>query len=378
MIDIDHFKFVNDSFGHAAGDALIRRVSAILQQRVRRGDVLARLGGDEFAILLPGADQRAAEQVARALVEHLRTNVSQGTRPATASVGVATCDQHRDWSATDLLVAADIALYEAKETGRNRVCLSSGTNGLTWVEEIRRALEQERLVLYTQPIIDLRTGRLAQEELLVRMVGDSGEIIPPASFIPTAERFGLIQEIDLWVVRRAVELASAGRSVEVNLSAHSIGDSRLTREVAEGFRQGGDPSNLVFEITETAAAANFKDVQNFAQRLSRIGCGFALDDFGTGFGAFSYLKHVPVSYLKIDMDFVKELRTSPADQRVVRAIVNIAEGLGQRTIAEGVEDAETLALLREYGVGFAQGYYIGRPQLLTTDTPSADAQLVAV
>jgi diguanylate cyclase (GGDEF)-like protein/PAS domain S-box-containing protein len=363
LIDLDHFKFVNDSFGHAAGDDLIRRVAQALPERLRSQDLLARLGGDEFAIMLAGADREVAIVVASALIEHLRGTVRQGLRPVTGSVGVATRDADKCATARDMLVAADIALYDAKDAGRDRFAVAGGP-GLTWVEEVREAIESERLVVLAQPILNLRTGAVDREELLVRMVDEAGELIPPASFIPTAERFGLIQQLDRWVVRRAIELVRAGRAVEVNLSAHSIGDREITRMVARAFPEQRDAERLVFEITETAAAANFTHVRDFAERVSRIGCGFALDDFGTGFGSFSYLKHVPVSYLKIDMDFVRDLSTSPADRRVVRAIVNIAEGLGQQTIAEGVEDAETLELLRSFGVHFAQGYHVGRPASL--------------
>jgi len=361
VLDLDHFKFVNDSFGHTVGDELIKRVGQLLLDSLRPTDLIARLGGDEFAVLLPDTDAHGATTVANTLLDRLRSKVWQGMRPTTASIGVAWLDGEVCSSATDLLVAADVALYEAKEAGRNRFAVSAGHRGLTWMEEIRRAIDEERLVLYTQPILDLRTEQVVQEELLLRMIDDKGEIIPPAAFIPTAERFGLIQELDRWVVRQGLELVRQGRKVEVNISAHSIGDRELTRMVGDALRHDANPENLVFEITETAAAANFADVREFAERLSRLGCGFALDDFGTGFGAFSYLKHVPVSYLKIDMDFVRDLRLNVADQRVVRAIVSIADGLGQKTIAEGVENAETLELLRQMGVHYAQGFHIGRP-----------------
>ncbi|HEX2015635.1 MAG TPA: EAL domain-containing protein [Solirubrobacteraceae bacterium] len=370
VLDLDHFKFVNDSFGHSVGDKLIQRVGESLRGSLRPTDLIARLGGDEFAVLLPRTDLDGATAVAGLLIERLRSKVWQGMRPTTASIGVAFLDGESCTSATDLMVAADVALYEAKEAGRNRFAVSSGRRGLTWMEEIRRAIDEQRLVLYSQPILDLRTGEIAQEELLLRMIDEQGEIIPPGAFIPTAERFGLIQELDRWVVERGLELVRQGRKVEVNLSAHSIGDRELTRMVGDALRDEPSPENLVFEITETAAAANFADVRDFAERISRLGCGFALDDFGTGFGAFSYLKHVPVSYLKIDMDFVRELPANPADQRVVRAIVSIAEGLGQKTIAEGVENAETLELLREMGVHYAQGFHIGRPAPLEQDQPS--------
>jgi diguanylate cyclase (GGDEF)-like protein/PAS domain S-box-containing protein len=362
VFDIDDLKYVNDSFGHAAGDSLLRQVAASLRRRLRSGDVIARIGGDEFAVLLPGTNQEQAERIAGQLLEHLRSTVWHGLRRTTASIGVASFDDEACGTPDLLLTSADVAMYEAKDAGRDRVVVSRGRGRrLAWVEEIRDAIDSGRLVLHSQPILDLRTGVVAQEELLVRMDDGQGGLIPPGAFIPAAERFGLIHEIDRWVVARGVELARAGRRVEVNLSAHSIGDRHITQIVAAGLESGASGENLIFEITETAAAANFREAQDFAERLSRLGCGFALDDFGTGFGSFSYLKHVPATYLKIDMEFVRELATNPADRRVVKAIVSIAEGFGQRTIAEGVEDATTLELLRDFGVHYAQGYYVGRP-----------------
>jgi EAL domain-containing protein (putative c-di-GMP-specific phosphodiesterase class I) len=194
------------------------------------------------------------------------------------------------------------------------------------------------------------------------MLDESGEVVSPAAFLPTAEHFGLIREIDRWVVARALEMTAAGRSVSVNLSARSVSDPALTEAVERGLREAGtDPARLVFEITETAAAADMEEVRAFAERVQRIGCGLALDDFGTGFGSFIYLKHLPVRELKIDMEFVRHIDTSPADRRLVQSIVLIARGLGVRTVAEGVEDDATLRLLREYGVDRAQGWHLGAP-----------------
>src|SRR5205807_3197022 len=296
VFDVDDLKYVNDSFGHSAGDALLRQVAASLRQRLRSGDVIARLGGDEFAVLLPGAGPAAAERVARQLLEHLRSTVWHGLRRTTASIGAASFHAERCATAEQLVKAADVAMYEAKDAGRDRVVLSTGDgHGVTWVEEIRDAISSGRLVLHAQPILDLRTGEIAQEELLVRIDDGSGGLIPPGAFIPAAERFGLIHEIDRWVVGQGLELARSGRRVEVNLSAHSIGDRQITKLVAAGLEDGVQGENLIFEITETAVAANFSEARDFAERLSRLGCGFALDDFGTGFGSFSYLKHVPAT-----------------------------------------------------------------------------------
>jgi PAS domain S-box-containing protein len=254
-------------------------------------------------------------------------------------------------------VATDITERKAREEAlRARV---------EWSARIRHAIDADRFVLHAQPIIDLASGEVVQQELLVRMVGDDGELIMPNEFLPAAERFDLAPAIDRWVVQRAARLAR-DRRVEVNLSGQSIGEARLTDEIeAELTLSGADPANLVFEITETTAARDLRSARVLADRLTGLGCGFALDDFGTGYGSFTYLKHLPVSYLKIDMEFVRDLADDPADRQVVKAIVDVARNFEVKTIAEGVEAQETLELLRELGVDYAQGYHVGRPELVT-------------
>ena len=230
-----------------------------------------------------------------------------------------------------------------------------------WSFRIRNAIDNDRLVLHSQPIVELATGRVVQEELLVRMLGDDDELIMPGEFLPPAERFGLAPAIDRWVVARAAEIAR-DRRVEVNLSAQSIGDPSLPDFVEARLSEAGaDPSNLVFEITETAAAEDLDQARRLAERLVELGCGFALDDFGTGYGSFTYLKHLPVRYIKIDTEFVRTLRADSPDRQVVSAIVDVARNFGIETIAEGVEAEETAELLRALGVHYAQGYHFGRP-----------------
>jgi PAS domain S-box-containing protein len=235
---------------------------------------------------------------------------------------------------------------------------------LVWVGRIRDALDEDRLELYSQPIVPLATGQPSQE-LLLRMIGTNGEVISPQSFLPVAEKYGLIGEIDRWVIGKAVRLAAEGRRVEANLSAESIGNLDLLALIERKLRDtGADPGNVVFEITETALMENLQAGEAFAWGLSEIGCQVALDDFGTGFGGFTYLKKLPIDYLKIDIDFVLDLVTNRANQHLVKAIIGLAKDFGYQTIAEGVEDAETLALLRDYGVDFAQGFHLGRPDRL--------------
>ena len=230
------------------------------------------------------------------------------------------------------------------------------------LEMIRAALAEDRLVLHAQPIFDVLTGIAVQQELLVRLRRRDGTLVPPGEFLPVAERYGSIREIDQWVTQRAVELAAAGEPVEVNLSAASVGDDEMLATIRDALeRTGADPSLVVFEVTETALMADLERGRRFATALRELGCRFALDDFGTGYGTFTYLKHIPIDSLKIDVEFVRDLLSSADDERVVRAIVTMAHDFGKTTIAEGVEDAATLVRLRELGVDHAQGYHLGRP-----------------
>ena len=384
VLDIDNFKHVNDTFGHKAGDELIQSVAALLRKRRRATDVLARLGGDEFALLLPQIDgedaARAAGSIRAALEGHVV--VVGGRRVSvTVSIGVALLGEPARGDASapgggQLMVEADLAMYEAKTDGGNRVAVFTANGARharlrarhTWADRIGHALDHDGFVLHAQPILDLGSGTISQHELLVRMRGDEGALIAPGVFLPSAERHDLVQAIDRWVAGAAIDLiaehARAGRELrlEVNLSGRSIGDRELTRVIEEGLaRTAIDPASVIFEVTETAAIANMDAAREFADTLAQLGCRFALDDFGTGFGSFYYLKYLPVSYLKIDGEFIEGLADSETDQLMVQAIVTLAQGLGKATIAEFVEDAATQELLRAYGVDYAQGYHVGRP-----------------
>ncbi|MGA8216982.1 MAG: EAL domain-containing protein [Solirubrobacterales bacterium] len=371
VLDLDNFKYVNDGFGHGAGDDVLRGVSDLLRGRLRRSDVLARLGGDEFAILLRSADAGRARLVSQDLLEQVRAYTPQiEGQPVrmTASIGVAVID-HRASNPSDLMADADRAMYDAKESGRDRVTIldqrdrHSGPAGARgWEHRIRTALDQERFELHCQPILELSSGSVTQSELLVRMRGDDG-LIPPGAFLGDAERLGLIHAIDRWVVGQAIELLAMQPDIclEVNLSGRSTGDEQLLRLIKGELEQSGvAPQRLIMEITETAAIASIDQARRFAEALRELGCRFALDDFGAGFGSFYYLKHIPVDFLKIDGDFIRSPR-SRADDLVVESIVHMARGLGKQTIAEFVEDEGTLAALRAQGVDYAQGFHIGRP-----------------
>jgi PAS domain S-box-containing protein len=238
---------------------------------------------------------------------------------------------------------------------------------LAWVGRIQEALTEQRFVLYAQPIVDLSTGKVVQRELLLRMLTrESADAVPraiaPGAFLPVAEEYGLIGEIDRWVIDRAVEMAASGVSAELNVSARSVSDPGILSYIAHAIQSSGaDPQAMVFEITETAVVSDNLAARGFVEGLHRLGCKVALDDFGTGYGGFTYLKQLPIDYLKIDMEFVRDVRHNPGSQSVVKAIVGLAEGFGLKTVGEGVEDEATLDLLRKLGVDYAQGYHLGRP-----------------
>lgn len=363
IIDLDHLKRINDALGHAAGDRVLCDIANLLRTSMREDDVFARLSGDEFGLLLEGVDEHTARQRITGMLESLR--LREGGMTLTASAGIAMLGVDSSLDPADLLVAADLALYEAKEAGRDRLAVFTGQDQerLEWVARVREAIDEERLQLYAQPIVPLNGIEPESCELLVRMIGADGSIVPAGQFIPTAERFGLIRNVDRWVLTRAIELASAGRRVSVNVSAASLGDTSLVELAERRLEACGcpDPSLLTFEITETVATPSIDTLRAFAEGVDRLGCKLSLDDVGTGFGSLTYLQNLNFSQLKIDMQFVRGILESDTDSRIVRSLVVIAQELGLKTVGEGVESAEVMERLRELGVDSAQGYYIGRP-----------------
>ena len=377
LLDLDHFKAVNDQFGHKAGDDLLKTVAAALRGRIRETDIAARLGGDEFGIILPQVDTQQAEVVADGIVKALRRQtaiLAEHQIPVTASVGVALFDGLTN---VEILAAADLAMYEAKEAGRDRFALYRRltdsqpklSSRLAEAERIQGALVHDQLELHCQPILDLATNEVNQYELLLRLRTDDGTLLPPSAFLYVAERFGTILAIDSWVVRQAVALiarqARAGRSVtlNVNISAKSIGNPQLITVIDRALADAPiDPACLVFELTETAAIGNIDNAKKFTTELRSRGCRFALDDFGSGFGSFYYLKHLPFDFFKIDGDFIRGFGANTIDQLVVEAIVGIARGMGKKTVAEFVTDQEMTDRLRRSGIDYAQGFHIGVPR----------------
>jgi diguanylate cyclase (GGDEF)-like protein len=379
IIDIDGLKKVNDELGHQEGDNVIRQVAAALRERVRATDIVARLSGDEFAVLMPQTDTGGALQ----LGEDLRAEVAEGLAPtpsaskATISVGIAMFGgEGRANGAETILVAADQAMYRAKANGRDRIALfhdpeealRASVRPQTTSARIRDALTQDRLRLATQPIFGLASGGVERYELLLRMTGEHGELLPAASFIEVAERSGMAQELDRWVVARALELLAERQreghpvSLHVNLSGASLTDVSVLEFIERRLDEGdADPGRCTFEITQTARVEDYESAAGFADRLTEFGCEVAIDDYGAGFGPFEYLKRMPFDVIKIDGSFIREMPRNDADQLTVKAIVQIARGLGKRTIAEFVQDDDTTKLLREYGVDMAQGFHLGRP-----------------
>jgi diguanylate cyclase (GGDEF)-like protein len=378
IIDIDGLKAINDSFGHHAGDNLIRHIAAIMRERVRATDIVARLSGDEFAVLMPQTDTEGALQ----LGEDLRSQVAESAAhtadvaAATISVGITMFGAERQVGAEAVLVAADQAMYWAKEEGRNQIALFQDPDEpqrreqrrQTTVARIRDALTQDRLSLHTQPIRSLASGGIERYELLLRMTGENGELLPAADFIEAAERSGMVQELDRWVVAQALELLATREhkgepvSLHVNLSGASVADLSVLEFIERRLDEGSaDPARCTFEITETARVHDYEAATGFADRLTEFGCQVAIDDYGAGFGPFHYLKQIPFDLIKIDGSFIRDMPNSDADQLTVQAIVQIARGLGKTTIAEYVQDDVTTQMLREYGVDMAQGYHLGRP-----------------
>jgi PAS domain S-box-containing protein len=267
----------------------------------------------------------------------------------------------------DEVIGISVITHNITERKRRERELLASVESYKWLRRVRSALDEDRFLLYSQPIADARSGQITREELLLRMRGDrsADDVIAPGAFLPVVEEFDMVGEIDRWVIQQSIPLLNDGREIEINLSGRSVGDPSITKLIEVVLDEvGADPSGLTVEITETALVKDMQAARAFAERLERLGCALALDDFGTGYGSFTYLRHLPVQFIKIDVDFIRELLHNPADQKVVRSIIGVAKGFGIKTIAEGIEDDATLRVLIDYGIDFAQGYYIGRPRPL--------------
>ncbi len=380
-IDLDQFKIVNDTCGHSAGDALLGQVGALLKSKVRWRDTLARLGGDEFGVLLESCSLEEALRTAESLREAIRNfryTWEDRTFRLGCSIGVVPITAENE-DVASVLSAADSACGAAKESGRNRVhCFEENDIDLMrrrremqWAARINNALEESRFELFRMTILPLQAEDAGEHfELLLRMRDESGKIVAPDQFIAAAERYGITPSIDRWVIDSAfrwlVSEADERKRLtmcSINLSGQSLGDDKFLPYVIEQFHRSGiDGSKICFEITETAAIANFSQASRFIQALKELGCKFALDDFGTGLSSFGYLKHFPVDFLKIDGSFVKGVLHDPIDREMVRSINEIGHLTGKQTIAEWAENAEIIEVLRGLGVDYAQGYGVSQPQ----------------
>lgn len=378
-LDLDRFKLINDSWGHAAGDEVLRRFAAILREMARESDTVARLGGDEFAVFLPGMDQAEAKSFAEEIVSYLRSHPLElevdgvGEITLSTSGGVTGLRGREDISARELLAESDSAVYAAKDAGRSCVVAygigegaSDAQSGrITWAERTRRALDRDSLFLEAQPIRSLETGEVTMFEALLRMNDPEAGVAYPATFLYTAERFGLSLEIDRWVVETVIKALAKTPDREVmvalNLTAASFDQSSELLEWLPGelSSAGVDPGRIRFELTEGTCLTDIERARMFVEDAHRIGCTIALDDFGSGFGGFYYLKMLPVDALKIHGEFIRSVNASRQDRLIVKAVSDMAHGLGIEAVAEFVTSEVVAETCRDLGITAIQGSYVG-------------------
>ncbi|MBP8901613.1 MAG: EAL domain-containing protein [Thiobacillaceae bacterium] len=383
-LDLDQFKIVNDTCGHLAGDELLKRLAQLMQNHARNGDTLARLGGDEFGLLLRGCPLAKAKEIAeklRGLVRDFRFAWENREFEIGVSIGLAPI-RGAGQTMVDVLAAADMACYAAKEKGRNRIHthhpddedLNRRREELHAASRIRAALAANRFQLHAQEIRPLHGGKRGHYEVLLRMRDEAGKLVAPGLFIPAAERYGLMGEVDRWVVRESFRYLAEIPDIDlaINLSGLSLQDDGFAAFVQRETRARAiDPTRVCFEITETAAISNLGRALSFMGEMKDKGFRFALDDFGAGMSSFSYLKNLPVDYLKIDGAFVRDIVTDPIDRAFVEAINRIGQVMGKETIAEFVENDAILRELNYIGVNYAQGYGIAPPVPLDGLRPAA-------
>ena len=378
FIDLDRFKYVNDTVGHQAGDAVLAQVADRIKRSVRGGDLIARLGGDEFVMFLPRIDSPRAESIATKLIHDLGDypfNTGDQSFTIACSVGASIVTSDNGYTPTELISQADLACRKAKEDGRNRMRMYSPSEGeidvirsdLAWRKELKRALKESNFVLHYQPILDVATNKVTHFEALVR-VDDGDAIRYPDAFLSAATRFGLMEEIDRWVIDHAVgdlakyQVERPNLKFSINVTGSTLVDETFAAYVSNVLkRHDVKPESVVLEITEQIAISGASTIAQIKE-LAALGLEFAVDDFGTGYSSLSYLKELPVQYIKIDGSFVRKLAESTVDQTIVRAIADIARIMGKRTVAEFVGDEKTLSIIREIGIDYAQGSLVGKPE----------------
>lgn len=378
FIDLDQFKYVNDTLGHRGGDLILAQVAERLRHAVRPGDLIARVGGDEFVIFLQNVERRRAQQLGQQVVNDLKEYpLSQDghTFNVGCSIGIAMVERNNPFTATEIVSQADLACRQAKIDGRNRICiyelvdddLASVQTDLQWQQRLKAALRNHEFELHYQPIQHVGSGGIQHYEALIRL-RDGDKLVFPDAFLSAARRFALMTEIDQWVISTAIaELAVWRRDlpdlkIGINLTGSTFIESGFSDFVLRELDRHHVPADrIIFEITEQVAISSFSDAVPQIRALVERGCEFAVDDFGTGYSSLSYLKRLPVKYIKIDGVFIRKLVESEVDQTIVKAIVDIARIMGKETIAEFVGDAATAELIQRIGIDYAQGFHIGKP-----------------
>ncbi len=378
-LDMDQFKIINDTQGHKAGDQLLVQVANSLSQLSRKSDLLCRLGGDEFALVVPITEIQGVVSLARKINQLIKNPDFNNNAfyQVGFSIGIAIYPDHGN-SIHELLTNADLAMYKAKESGFNQFHIYNPdnkyhqelNNKLEWKQLIEKAIAEQRLRLYYQPILDLQTQTISHYECLLRIVKDNGDIMEPAEFIQFAEELGLIETIDIMMlnlaIKQQIELQKKNKShlkLAINLSGRSINNDKVKTEI-ESILNSPEvcAEKIIFEITETAAVTNFISAQSFINKIRELGCQVALDDFGTGFSSFYYLKNMSFDYIKIDGAFIQRIETDKEDKIFVKALSDVARALGKKTIAEFVESENIINILKELNIDYAQGYHISRPR----------------
>lgn len=374
-LDLDHFKVINDTFGHQKGDEVLREMSHMLSRRIRGTDILCRLGGDEFAVLLRDTQSSDAHEFARSIqsiVGEFSFQLQEQRIHLGSSIGLTLIDGSTN-NAEEHLMRADIALYVAKGRGRNLIHqydpLDSESdelrNSINMSQKVRNAIADNRMVLYFQPIFDVKNNQIAYYEALVRLHETDGRIVGPNTFIPALEAAGEMHMLDRWIIKLAINMLKEHPQlphIAINLSAQAFKDDSLVPSILENLKLSGvSPKRITFELTESVSLFNLHITQRVIAELHRLGCSFSVDDFGSGFSSFAYLKALPADFIKLDGSFIQNLHRDKIDQTLVKSMIQVIQALGKKAVAEYVENQAILDILKTMGVDFVQGYHIGHP-----------------
>lgn len=391
-LDLDHFKVINDTFGHQKGDEVLREMSLLIEKRIRSADILCRLGGDEFAILLRDIQVNEAHEFARSIqqiISEFGFQLQDQRINLGSSIGLTLIDGSTN-NAEEHLMRADIALYVAKGRGRNLIHRYDPRdsesdelrNSINMSQKVRHAITENRMALYFQPIVDVKTNCISYYEALVRMIEPDGTIIGPDNFIPALEAAGEMHLLDRWIIKLAINMLAAHSElmhVAINLSAQAFKDENLVPTILASLKETAvDPTRITFELTESASLFNLHITQHVIAELHKLGCSFSVDDFGSGFSSFAYLKNLPADYIKLDGSFIQNLHRDNIDQTLVRSMIQVIQALGKKAVAEYVENQAILDILRAMGVDFVQGYHIGYPLPIEKIVAQAKSNVVGI